>query len=757
MPVDSSRLGIPVCSLFPLLLLLAHATSAQVDTQTLGLGATKDLAYDEVRGRLYVAAARRGEQNFASANTVFSIDPVSGTVVDSLVLGGSLTQVALSSDGNTLYVARKEANSAIVRIDLAAWIATVAVAFPGAADPYTFAVAPGKPETLAVVRVASNREPDRLEIWRDGVRLVDRIETRVTTIGFGDVPGRLYGLSAGSGFLDLARYEVSDTGVRLLSSDAIGIGGNSGSPYLQNGKVYLSDGTVVDGEDRTVVAGGLPAPLGLNGSAPWIHTVARSPSAGRLLALHVESYGALLTAYDESTREEIASVQLLINGFPVSRLVRWGDRGLAYATNGQLVLVTTDLAAQPIAGLVTSIFNPYDGVWRKQSEYDPIVIEDTLRLPVRVVNTGNAALRVDSTTATASALTFSPATFTLPPGDSLFGTLTYAPARTGSFSERLTFASNAAGLPRTFKVAANFFGSILELDRGKISWQTVNLADTTSLGFQIANRSTRAVDVMDIESADTTFAVSPRAFTIPPFGSKWVTVTLLPLAPGTFRGDLIIRSTAFVSTDTIRVEATLVREARPALSTFQVGFEDVRTGQTVDSTIRFSNTGSDTLRVASNTAVAPFSITPQAFTLAPGESTQLLVTATPDASTPDFVGLSIYFDGPSNRLDGRLLVYLSRSQSTSADPAPLITEEIRGVHPNPARDAAWIDLATPHRERATLTIYDVMGRAVRTEAVDLSGGEQRLRVPLVGLPSGTYVLRLTSPSFAASRTLSVAS
>jgi hypothetical protein len=61
--------------------------------------------------------------------------------------------------------------------------------------------------------------------------------------------------------------------------------------------------------------------------------------------------------------------------------------------------------------------------------------------------------------------------------------------------------------------------------------------------------------------------------------------------------------------------------------------------------------------------------------------------------------------------------------------------ELLGTYPNPARQQATIRYALPEKQEATIRLYDVLGRRVRTV---LNG-----RTLDVGaLPSGVYFLRL---------------
>jgi hypothetical protein len=65
------------------------------------------------------------------------------------------------------------------------------------------------------------------------------------------------------------------------------------------------------------------------------------------------------------------------------------------------------------------------------------------------------------------------------------------------------------------------------------------------------------------------------------------------------------------------------------------------------------------------------------------------------------------------------------------------------VHPNPFRGSASADLVLPETGRASLILYDMLGRRIRTVWSESGpAGRRRLAFTVEGLPSGVYVLVL---------------
>lgn len=68
--------------------------------------------------------------------------------------------------------------------------------------------------------------------------------------------------------------------------------------------------------------------------------------------------------------------------------------------------------------------------------------------------------------------------------------------------------------------------------------------------------------------------------------------------------------------------------------------------------------------------------------------------------------------------------------------------QLLGTFPNPARNQATIRYAVPDRQNVTISLYDVLGREVRTVRNEGKEGRTKAQLDVAGLSSGTYFLRL---------------
>lgn len=75
--------------------------------------------------------------------------------------------------------------------------------------------------------------------------------------------------------------------------------------------------------------------------------------------------------------------------------------------------------------------------------------------------------------------------------------------------------------------------------------------------------------------------------------------------------------------------------------------------------------------------------------------------------------------------------------------------------PNPATGRATVRYALPERHTATIRLFDLLGRRVRTVVQGQREGRHEQTLDLSGLPSGTYFLRLRAGEHTRTRKLTV--
>jgi hypothetical protein len=69
---------------------------------------------------------------------------------------------------------------------------------------------------------------------------------------------------------------------------------------------------------------------------------------------------------------------------------------------------------------------------------------------------------------------------------------------------------------------------------------------------------------------------------------------------------------------------------------------------------------------------------------------------------------------------------------------------LQGTFPNPARRQVTVQYALPASQTATLRLYDMLGRRVKTVTRGEQEGRHEVQLDVSGLTSGVYFLRLTA-------------
>lgn len=87
--------------------------------------------------------------------------------------------------------------------------------------------------------------------------------------------------------------------------------------------------------------------------------------------------------------------------------------------------------------------------------------------------------------------------------------------------------------------------------------------------------------------------------------------------------------------------------------------------------------------------------------------------------------------------------------TVGVDPGPVYQNSYNRitVYPNPVRDAATVSYLLGKNGDVNFMMYDISGRTVKTFSQNnVTSGEHKLTVNLNGLPAGTYVIQMKSPS-----------
>ena len=281
---------------------------------------SRHMVWDPVSQRLYASV----QTPAAYSDSVAVIDPLSGTVERYIQVGATPNRLAVSDDGQFLYVAL-DGDHAICRVPLATFTVDQRIPLGASKDgtPYaalSVAVRPGAPRTIAVLldRAGATWYADSLTIFDDGVPGRSAESQGAGRVLFSHDGSLIYGTYEEGGAL--VRWTLSDTA--LVCNDYAGMGRPGRGLFERDGLLYYGDGSVIDPQRRAVVGRFTPGSL-----------LALDPAGD--LAYRVDDFRNKLLAFDARTMRfawavDIPDIRVDLN----SALFAWGHRQLALQHSG---------------------------------------------------------------------------------------------------------------------------------------------------------------------------------------------------------------------------------------------------------------------------------------------------------------------------------------------------------------------------------------------------------------------------------------
>ncbi len=300
---------------------------------------TNELLWDPMRHVIYASVPSRAGAN---GNSVATIDPVTASVVSYLWVGSEPRRLALSDDGQYLYVGLDGA-AAVRRVNLTTQ--TPEIQFTLGSDSFLgpmyaddIEVMPGSPHTVAIARRNQGFSPRHMgvAIYDDGVMRPTTTpgHTGADVIEFGSTPDMLYGYNNETTEYGFRRMRVDESGVTTLDVATNLISGFDVDIEYEAGRVFSDNGRVIDPISDTVLGTYIPPQY------MWFSAVRPETAADRVYFVSDPSYGkANLYAYVMDRFVPFGSMQVNASGYYASSLLRWGDDGLAFRTDSDQVVL----------------------------------------------------------------------------------------------------------------------------------------------------------------------------------------------------------------------------------------------------------------------------------------------------------------------------------------------------------------------------------------------------------------------------------
>jgi len=238
----------------PLLVLAAQGEAARQGPRRIPLRA-QDLVYEPVTQRVYASVPGSAGAN---GNSIAVVNPQTGRVESYSFVGSEPGKLALAGDGQQLYVALRGA-SAVRRFNYRTRQAGLQFSLVGNSEgPYQaedLEVLPGAPGTVVVSLENPGFSPNHVgvAVYDEGVRRAAPRPTGSNVIEFNETGSRLYGYDNSISSFSFMRMTVERNGIDVLDAIDGLISGFGVDIEYSDGRIYASNGQVIDAESRTLV------------------------------------------------------------------------------------------------------------------------------------------------------------------------------------------------------------------------------------------------------------------------------------------------------------------------------------------------------------------------------------------------------------------------------------------------------------------------------------------------------------------------
>ena len=305
---------------------------------------TSHIVYDPVSKKIY-ASIPSGLTS--TADSIAIIDPIAGQVDATILVGSDPGPLAVSDDGQFLYVGLNGA-AKVRQFDIASQ--TPGLEFSLGSDPFLglyFAedieVLPGDASVIAVSRKYTGVSPRHagVGIYDNGVSRsnVTAGHTGSNVIEFGPSATTLYGYNNETTEFGFRTMSVDATGVTILDVTQNLISGFGVDIKYDGGRIYSTNARVIDPVTKTLI--GTFAVDTLFGQVQ----VEPDSSVDRVFFLTTGTNNIkILQAFDVNSLGFVGSLGISSVNGDVTSLIRWGNNGLAFSTNqNQVFLIETTL------------------------------------------------------------------------------------------------------------------------------------------------------------------------------------------------------------------------------------------------------------------------------------------------------------------------------------------------------------------------------------------------------------------------------
>lgn len=307
-----------------------------------------DLVYSGLTGNLYFSCPSTGGQY---GNRIGRLDTLSATVTGSMVAGSEPGKLAISDNGIDLYTGFRGA-SAYRRFNAQTMTsgATYNVVPNGQGNPLVedIEVMPGSPNTVAISLMNPGLSPRArgVGIYDNGVRRsgLTSENTGTNVIEFGSSSDRIYGYNNETTDFTFSKMKVDADGAHVVKSYSNVFDAPYADFVYGDGMVFSTNGRAVQAETGTLL-----------GSFAASGSVAIDTDLRRVFYLTGSDSSTAIKVFDMDTYVPVGSIAVTGAIGQGQSLVRFGQNGLAFRTDNQIILVQSGVVPEPASILTFAL------------------------------------------------------------------------------------------------------------------------------------------------------------------------------------------------------------------------------------------------------------------------------------------------------------------------------------------------------------------------------------------------------------------
>jgi hypothetical protein len=371
---------------------------------------------------------------------------------------------------------------------------------------------------------------------------------------------------------------------------------------------------------------------------------------------------------------------------------------------------------------------------------------------INILNTGSDVLNISSVTVSPLPFTLISKSSSVFAGGSGQVVVQFSPTATGNFTGSVLIVSDDPAKPSvTVYVKGSGINSALSIP-SVVDFQGVAVSSERDTTVKLINTGSAAVNVLKftLTTSDPAIGITDTsAHLIAANDSITVGLKFVPTAAQSYSGTLtVLTDDNNAPTRTIQLLGQGLKTSL-SLSSNALSFGSIDTLTTKTDSITVCNTGNVPVVILSDalsgTGASAYTVTPSlnaADTIAAGGCVTFRVTFAPAHSTTYSGSLAV-----TTSIGSPLQVALSGTgnppKNTGLVAPSAIAEWNLKLNPNPLTDRAKLSLTVPQTSRATVVIFDEVGRSVETAFDGILGpGTRVLPLDATQLGVGTYFVRV---------------